>query len=82
MTRLRRLASPSSPLVAPALALALVTVAAAGMEAGCVDAGAFACASDASCMAGRACIAGRCALADDGCPSRYRWDDTAGDRAG
>ncbi len=58
--------------------VALLALAAAGCLA---DAGAFHCAGDQACDTGH-CIAGACAAVDVGCPSGFRWDDSAGGLAG
>jgi hypothetical protein len=45
----------------------------------------FRCRSDRECIGGRGekglCALERCAFLDGQCVSRYRWDDTAGERA-
>jgi hypothetical protein len=57
-------------------------LAAALAAAGCLDDNAaFNCAADNACNGG-VCISGNCAKLDSGCPMGFRWDSSAGPRAG
>ena len=60
----------------PVIALALAA-------AGCLDTrAAFVCQRDDQCDPGGVCLNSACARGDQGCPSGYRYTDTAGPRTG